>query len=57
MYILIFREQISSSQYLKGHMMSAVKLSPVLVGEYSISGHHVLSAESVPVGSSGDGIA
>lgn len=36
-------------------MMSADKLSPVLVEEYSISGHHVLSAESV--GSSGDGIA
>lgn len=57
MYILVFREQISSSRCLKGHMMSADKLSPVLVGEYSISGHHVLSAESVPVGSSGDGIA
>lgn len=57
MYILIFREQISSSQCLKGHMMSADKLRPVLVGEYSISGHHVLSAETVPVGSSSDGIA
>jgi len=38
-------------------MMLEDKLSPVLVGEYSISGYHVLSAESVPVGSSDDGIA
>lgn len=37
--------------------MSADKLGPGLVGEYSISRHYVLSAESIPVGSSGDGIA
>lgn len=37
--------------------MSADKLSPLLLGPRSVSGHHMLSAESVPVGSSGDGIA
>lgn len=44
MYVFVFREQIFLPQCLRRYMMSADKLRPVLVGEYSISGHYVLSA-------------